>query len=140
LSKIDYYNEKLKSGNLKLKMNFVNSISEMRVDKLRTIFEGNLDEYIIVELNVNKVVRQLENDGETRYPIGELIVDQHTVGLIELIKAEENIIPPEIRCITQGLWKVIDGQHRISIMRYLKLKSAPFLVKKNNLSNCNELK
>jgi hypothetical protein len=121
-------------------MSFVNSISEMKMNKLRTEFDGSIDEYAIVELDVNKVVSQLEHDGETRYPLGELIVDSHTVGVIELIEAGMNVIPPEIRCIKQGLWKVIDGQHRISIMRYLKLKSGLFLLKKNNLSHSAELK
>jgi hypothetical protein len=138
--KIDSYSKLLNSGELKLEMNFVNSTSEMNMGELRTEFCGNINDYSVVELNVNKVVSQLGHDGEIRYPLGKLIVDYHTVGVIELIEQGTEIIPPEIRFINNGLWKVIDGQHRISLMRYLKLKSAKFLVRTNNLSFCKELK
>ena len=136
--KIDTYNKGINSGDIKLKMRFITSTTEMKMYNLRTEFNGNINDYSAIELNVNKVVRLLEHDGETRYPLGKLIVDCYTIGVIELIERCEKIIPPEIRYISPGLWKVIDGQHRISLMRCLKLQSAPFLLRKNNLCFCKE--
>ncbi|WP_276348124.1 hypothetical protein [Daejeonella sp. JGW-45] len=139
-SKIKYYEDKIIAGEFNLEMRFTNSISQMPMHKLRTEFSSNIEDYEVLYLNVNKVVQQLEHDGEKRFPQNTLFLDHFTVSLIEFIESGEKIIPPEIVYIKNVYWKVLDGQHRISLMRYLKLENAPFLIRKSDLNNAEELK
>lgn len=140
IDKISYWENKIKNGDFKSSISFITSIPDMPLHELRTEFSDDIDHYQVLFLDINKVARHLEHGSEERFPQDALSIDCRTPRLLELIESNVKIIPPEIIYINNGRWTIKDGQHRFSIMRYLKLGQAPFLIRKSHIIYSEELK
>ena len=112
----------------KSNVKFHDKISKMPITQLKTeITEDILNNYDIVNLNIDKVLSQI--DGGQIYKKFEM--DEKMIRLVNFINEGNKLIPPIIRNITKNKWTIFDGQHRIGLFLHLGITTIPFLIRKD---------
>jgi hypothetical protein len=125
---------------LNLIINFQRKTSEINFRNHRTdeIQHLNPSYYEIVDLNLDKVFDAVFSKIEPHYELsfskGKLIVDIYMKRLIKFIEKGNAIAPPILELSGKSVI-LRDGKHRMGLLRFLKFKSIPFLVKKNSAEN-----
>lgn len=146
--KVKEYEKQIKSGDFSLDIQWEMDIAKIDLDPLKTsliddIKNNLVQDYEIVMLNLDKVVSRHCNNPDKVYPKDKLWVKRqpHTIArLIEFIENGNKIIPPIIQPIDNKNLAIIDGNHRISLCRFLKLNNIPFLVMKKHIQLTDDLK
>jgi hypothetical protein len=141
--KISFYKTQVSQGSFNLSIIFESNTSKMNFIDLLTkeVHHYNSNDFTVIYLNPYKVSKAIASDFEKVYSKTELFAMSEgikTARLIEFIEAGNKIIPPIIEPIHNNL-AIRDGNHRLGLMCYLNMVSAPFLVKTNLVGKINNL-
>ena len=141
--KVQEYEKKVEENTFALNIEFITKTEEMPISLLRTeISQDVVRDYDVVYLSVDKVVSNIDRDPNlfSKEKLFVLKEFTDTARLINLIETGTKVIPPIIIHVNKGLWKIFDGSHRIGLMRYLQITTAPFLIRKNDIKFVSLLK
>ncbi len=144
----ELYKERLKGNNLNLDIQFETDLAKINLSKLNTSLNDDIvnsiaTDYVVVFLDLNKVVGKHVTDPEKFYSTKNLWTKRqpHNIArLIEFIEAGNRIYPPIIQPIENKDLAIIDGNHRIGLLRFYGVNPVPFLVKKDLLKYVEDLK
>lgn len=140
LEQIDEFMNSDLNNKLKLDIHFQRDVFDIDFKNHRTDEIKNLNpsDYEIVDLNLDKVFHAVFSKIEPYYELSfskdSLLCDTHMAKLIEFIE-KGNLLAPPILELAGKTIILRDGKHRIGLLRFLKFKSIPFLVKKNSSEN-----
>lgn len=137
------YKSMIKSNMLYIKIDWETDIKNIDLDPLNANLvpeiENNIKtDYEIVVLDLDKVVNRHTSNADEVYPKNDAWGDRHpykVAKLIEFVCSGKKVIPPLIQPTDLKTLLVFDGNHRIALSRFLKLKTIPFIVAKKYLHN-----
>ena len=143
------YKRKMKKGSLNLVCRWETDINKIDLDQLNTqliedIKKNLTKDYVIEILNLDNVVLKVTPTPEINFPKDKLWENRQNyiiARLIEFIEKGGILIPPIISPIVEkNIIAVIDGNNRIALCRFCKLKEIPFIFQKKYIKFTEDLK
>jgi len=109
--------------------------SKVEIQGIENFEENFTTAYLNLDKFLNFYCESEESANET-YPKDQLWDtcrnDSTITKLISYVEDKNSVCPPIIDFTTEGILIVADGNHRIGLSRYLRLKEIPFIFRKSN--------
>jgi len=146
------YKEREKTNNLDLKIKWINSTKKINEEILSKGIEKEFlptysKDFIIKKFNLDKVLNYIFEAEEANviFPKDKLYGDKNRFDInitkvIDFIENKKTVCPPLIEFTINKDLAIKDGNHRIALCRFLKLKSIPFLIRKTDLKELKKRK
>lgn len=146
--KVKEYKKRIKAGDFELNIEFETELSKIKLSNLKTPIDQTIidieKDYEIVWLDLDKFVSRHVTKPDKIYPKDNLWAKRtpsNIARLVEFVEGGNKLYPPIVEPIEKyNDIAIVDGNHRVALLRFMKVSKVPFLIKKSLIHLVEDLK